>query len=114
MSPYTEALELVKQNPGTSGQTGLAKAILSIYNPMHSFSAGEVLRSLDEHYTRVVIGIFSEYGRVGETAELREAGEWVYANFERLVELSDAMRIARSAVRSRWDNQSAAQSQSRD
>jgi len=42
-NPYLEALELVKQHPGTSGQTSLAKCILSLYNSEHAFSIGDVL-----------------------------------------------------------------------
>ena len=36
--PYLEALELVKQHAGTSGQAALAKCILSLYNGTHGFS----------------------------------------------------------------------------
>lgn len=104
-SPYLDALALVKQHSGTSGQTALAKAILSLYNPIHAFSMGEILGPLDDHYTRVVLDMVKAYAADGENADLRQAGEWVYANFPGLVELSQAMGDARQRVRRRWDEE---------
>lgn len=104
-NPYLAGLELVKENHGTSGQASLAKCILSLYNSTHAFSIGEILGPLDTNYTGVVIAMVSEYARHGETAELRQAGEWVYANFPRLIELSSAMGDARADVRQKWDQQ---------
>lgn len=46
-----------------------------------------------------------EYAAHGETDELRQAGEWVYSDFPRLVELSDAMADARAVVRQDWERQ---------
>lgn len=102
-NPYLAGLELVKQNSGTSGQASLAKCILSLYNREHAFSIGEVLGPLDERYTRVVLSMVSEYAKHGETAELCEAGSWVYENFPSLIELSLAMSNARSNVRREWE-----------
>lgn len=104
-NPYLAGLELVKQNSGTSGQASLAKCILSLYNREHAFSIGEVLGPLDERYTRVVLSMVSEYAKHGETAELCEAGSWVYENFPGLIELSLAMSSARSSVRREWERQ---------
>jgi hypothetical protein len=101
-NPYIAGLELVKQNYGTSGQGALAKCILSLYNDMHAFSIGDVLRPLDRNYTAVVLAMVNEYARHGETAELRLAGEYVYVNFPRLIELSNAMSDARGMVRQKW------------
>jgi hypothetical protein len=95
---YLAGRELVKQNDGTSGQGALAKCILSLYNPAHPFSIGEVLGPLDGHYTAVVLGMVREYAARGETDELREAGRWVYENFPGLVELSATMSEARSEL----------------
>lgn len=100
---YIEALDLVKKHHGTSGQTALAKCILSLYNYDHAFSIGEVLASLDEQYTRVVLGLVRAYAVDGETEALREAGSYVYREFPRLVELSNAMREARIEVRRKWE-----------
>lgn len=101
-NPYLVGLDLVKQNQGTGGQAALAKCILSLYNDAHAFSIGEVLGPLDERYTNVVLAMVNEYGRHGETAELRQAGQWVYKNFPRLIELSNAMSEARVDVRNKW------------
>jgi hypothetical protein len=95
MSPYTRGFDLVRKHPGTSGQIALAKCILSLYDPCHAFSAGEVLWSLDREYTDTVLAMLAEYAERGETEELRQAGRWVYQNFPCLIELSDAMRQAR-------------------
>ncbi|PKO59827.1 MAG: hypothetical protein CVU23_13855 [Betaproteobacteria bacterium HGW-Betaproteobacteria-17] len=104
-NPYLVALDLVKQNSGTSGQAALAKCILSLYNREHAFSLGEVLGPLDARYTAVILDMATAYADRGETEELREAGRWVYVNFPRLVELSDAMANARAGVRLEWDRQ---------
>ncbi|HGO6074943.1 TPA: hypothetical protein ACK3Q6_007664 [Burkholderia cepacia] len=102
-NPYLAGLALVKQHHGTSGQGALAKCILSLYNPVHAFSMGEILGPLDDHYAHVVVAMVAEYAAHGETDELRQAGSWVYENFPSLVELSEAMREARQAVRAKWD-----------
>lgn len=104
-NPYLAGLDLVKQNSGTSGQTALAKCILSLYNREHAFSIGEVLAPLDERYTNVVLSMIGEYSKHGETAELCEAGRWVYENFPGLIALSLAMSNARASVRQEWERQ---------
>lgn len=102
-NPYLVGLELVKQHSGTSGQAALAKCILSLYNSAHSFSIGEILGPLDEHYTKVVFDMLTAYAKHGETEELRVAGRYVFDEFPRLVELSNAMVEARAAVRNGWE-----------
>lgn len=104
-NPYLAALDLVKRHSGTSGQAALAKCILSLYNREHAFSLGEVLGPLDAQYTRIVLDMVIAYAERGETEELREAGRYVYNNFPRLIELSNAMSSARSEVRREWDQQ---------
>lgn len=104
-NPYLMGLALVKQNEGTSGQGALAKCILSLYNPVHAFSMGEILGPLDDHYTQVVLAMVAEYAAHGETEELREAGRWVYKDFPRLVQLSKAMQDARAEVRNQWERE---------
>lgn len=104
-NPYLAGLDLVKQHSGTSGQIALAKCILSLYNAYHAFSIGEILGPLDQRYTSVVLDMINEYARHGETQELRQAGEWVYSNFPRLIELSKAMGEARAEVRNEWVRQ---------
>jgi len=104
-NPYLAGLELVKINSGTSGQVALAKCILSLYNPDHSFSIGEVLGSLDERYTAVVLNMVKAYATEGETEELRKTGRFVYDNFPRLIELSEAACEAKASVRREWERQ---------
>lgn len=104
-NPYLAGLELVKKHSGTSGQAALAKCILALYNQNHPFSIGEILGPLDSHYNQVVFAMMTEYAKHGETAELREAGEWVYKTFPRLIELSSAMSDARAEVRQKWDRE---------
>lgn len=104
-NPYVTALEQVKKHSGTSGQKALAKCILSLYNDKHAFSIGEVLGSMDQHYTAIALMLVREYAEKGETEELRTAGEWVYDNFPRLIELSTAMCEARAEVRRRWEDE---------
>lgn len=103
--PYLVGLSLVKEHHGTSGQTALAKCILSLYNPIHAFSIGEILGPLDERYTAVILNMVKAYADQGETEELRQAGAWVYEEFPRLVELSKAMSEARQHVRYGWERE---------
>lgn len=102
-NPYLIGLKMVKQHSGTSGQAALAKCILSLYNPNHSFSMGEILGALDENYTKAILDMVHAYAKHGETEELRQAGEWVYDNFPRMIELSTAAHEAKCAVRSKWE-----------
>jgi hypothetical protein len=104
-NPYLIALDLVKENVGTSGQGALAKCILSLYNDQHAFSIGEVLGPLDKEYSSVVLAMIIEYANHGETEELRQAGRWVCQDFPRLLELSNAMSNARLEVREAWERQ---------
>ena len=108
-NPYLAGLELVKIHSGTSGQVALAKCILSLYNSNHAFSIGEILGPLDSRYTKVVLDMVAAYADRGETAELRQAGEYVYSAFPRLVEMSEAMYNARNGVRRRWEEEEEAE-----
>lgn len=103
--PYLTGLEWVKKHHGTSGQTALAKCILSLYNSCHSFSIGEVLGPLDDNYTRIVLNMVHAYADHGETEELRIAGRYVRDNFPGLMELSEAAHQAKCDVRSRWERE---------
>jgi hypothetical protein len=102
-NPYLIALDLVKQHDGSSGQTALAKCILSLYNSNHPFNIREILAPLDRHYTNVVFNMLIALQKNGETAELCQAGNWVYNNFPRLVEMSKTMSEARYELRKKWD-----------
>lgn len=104
-NPYLVGLELVKQHHGTSGQAAIAKCILSLYNPIHSFSMGEILGPLDQRYTKAVLDMIHAYADRGETEELRTAGEYVFKQFPSLVELSEAAAEAKAAVRQKWDRE---------
>jgi len=102
-NPYLAGLELVKKHYESSSQSALAKCILSLYNHAHAFSIGEILEPLGGEYKTVVLAMVNEYARYGETAELRFAGEFIYANFPRLKELSNAMSDARRDVWQQWN-----------
>jgi hypothetical protein len=104
-TPYAQALAYMQANPTTSAAIALAKGILSLYNPTHAFSAGEVLRPLDARNTEVALAMFGSYGKHGESEGLLDAGRWVVAHYPELIELSDAMRKARAACREAWANQ---------
>jgi len=105
-NPYLRGLDLVKKNHGTSGQGALAKCILSLYNSeFYWFPIGDILAPLDTHYTEIVLAMVNEYALHGETAELRQAGEYCYKNFPGLVEMAEAMSNARCEVRRRWEQE---------
>lgn len=100
-NPYLAGLHLLKQHPGTSSQKCLAKCILSLYNANHAFSISEILAPLDSRYAKAVLDMVHAYADRGATEELNHAGEYVVAHFPNLVELSNAMSEARSAVRAK-------------
>ncbi|MBM5575795.1 hypothetical protein [Deefgea sp. CFH1-16] len=104
-SPYVEALTLVKQHNGTSGQTALAKCILSLYNSLYAYSMSEILAPLDERYTRVVLAMVNDYAKFGETPELITAGQWVRDDFPRMMEMAIVTQDARNQLRSKWERE---------
>lgn len=97
-NPNLAGLHLLKQHPGTKSQACLAKCILSLYNTRHSFGIGEILSPLDSRHAKVVFDMLHAYAESGSTVELSHAGEYVTAHFANLVEQSNAMAEARSAV----------------
>lgn len=102
-NPYLEALELMKMHIGTSGQSALAKCVLSLYCEYYAFSASDYLPSLDNEGRALVIRMITSYAYDGETEELRIAGKWCFENFSRLVKLADAMCAARTEVYRQWE-----------
>lgn len=106
VSPYDEALLIIRQHPGTSGAGGLAKLLLSLYNDMCGFSFAECVSSLDDRLTAVALRMVQDYAKRGETEDLRSAGKIVVDDlYPGLWEMGVAMREAREAVRKRWERE---------
>lgn len=103
ISPYDEALLIIRQHPGTSGAGGLAKLLLSLYNDQCGFSFGECVSGLDDRLTGVALRMVQDYAARGETEDLRGAGKILADElYPGLWEMGEAMRDAREAVRQRW------------
>jgi hypothetical protein len=102
MQPFAEALQFIKDHKGTSSATGLAKLILSIYNPNHAFSVAECLSSFDRDRLDLALRMISQYGTAGETDDLLMAGREIYETWPNLIELSNAASDAKSVVREKW------------
>lgn len=103
VSPYDEALLIIRQHPGTSGASGLAKLLLSLYNDLCGFSFAECVTSLDDRLTAVALRMVQDYARRGETEDLRAAGKILVDDlYPGLWEMGLAMSEAREAVRQRW------------
>jgi hypothetical protein len=77
MNPYSQALNWIKKNSGTGSANGLAKLILSIYNPRIAYSFRECTQSFDGErldWARQIIQHFLEHG---EDLFLINAGQTV-------------------------------------
>lgn len=106
ISPYDEALSIIKQHSGTSGAGGLAKLVLSLYNSDCGFSFAECVGSLDDRLTGVALRMVQDYATRGETDDLRAAGKIIATDlYPALWEMSMAMRDAREATRRRWQQE---------
>lgn len=104
ISPYDEALQFIKQNPGTGGASSLAKLILSLYNDICGYSFAECVGNLDNRLTDVAMRMVQDYATHGETDDLRAAGKIIHDDlYPRLWEMGIAMRDARAALREKWE-----------
>lgn len=104
ISPYDEALQFIKQNPGTGGAGSLAKLVLSLYNSDCGFSFAECVGNLDARLTGIALSMVQGYAARGETDDLRAAGKIIADDlYPRLWEMSLAMRDARAALRAEWE-----------
>lgn len=110
MTPYQEAMLVMKQNFGTGSAAGMAKLILSLYNAIHSFSLGECLDSFDRDNRDLAVRMIQYYVANGEDEALREVGREVYEKWPNLIELSNAASDAKAEVRQRWSREEEARS----
>jgi hypothetical protein len=105
-NPYSEALEFIRRNPGTSGAAGLAKLVLSLYNILCGYSFAECIGSLDDKLTNLCLRMVNDYAVRGETNELRDAGDELSNKlYPGLWEMGVAMDHARQEVRAKWDRE---------
>lgn len=104
-NPHSAAIDFIKKHTSSNASIGLAKAILSLYNPIHAFSIAEILGPLDQNNSSLVVQMVSIYAVKGETTELKEAGKWICESgtFERLFDLSKSMADAREKLRRQWE-----------
>jgi hypothetical protein len=111
ISPYDEALQFIKQNPGTGGAGSLAKLVLSLYNQICGYSFAECIGNLDANLTAVALRMVKDYAQRGETEDLRAAGKIIADDlYPGLWEMSLAMNEARAATRAKWEADDARQS----
>jgi hypothetical protein len=61
ITPYDEALQFIKQDPGTGGASSLAKLVLSLYNDMCGYSFAECVGNLDDRLTSVALRMVKDY-----------------------------------------------------
>lgn len=105
VSPYDEALKIIKQHPGTGGAGSLAKLVLSLYNDLCGYSFAECVGNLDNELTNLALRLVTDYAVRGETEDLRAAGKVLVEEYPGLWELGLAMRDARQATRERWERE---------
>lgn len=103
MYAYIEALEAIKQHPGTGSSTSLAKLILSLYNQQCSYSIAECIGNLDAKLTALALRMVTDYAKSGESQELRDVGDELCNDlYPRLWEMGEAMQSARDEIRRKW------------
>lgn len=106
MYAYIEALEAIKQNPGTGSSASLAKLVLTLYNQQCCYSFAECISNLDARLTALALRMVTEYAECGETQELRDVGsELANDLYPHLWELSNAMQAAREDTRRKWQQE---------
>ena len=108
LSPYQEAFQWIKRNPGTGSAQSLAKLLLSLWNDDFAFSYRECVDGLDEYRTAIAIRVVSHYARLGEDEELRHVGEDLYDSYPRLVALAQALTQERKRLTDQWRSEDAA------
>lgn len=109
ISPYDEALRIIKQHPGTSGAAGLAKLVLSLYNATCGYAFRECVDSLDDRLTALSLRLVQHYAANGETEDLQAAGKIIADDlYPGLWEMGVAMGEAREATRRKWKEEEAA------
>lgn len=103
VSPYDEALQFIKQNPGTGGAGSLAKLVLSLYNDLCGYSFAECVGNLDDRLTQIALRMVQDYAARGETDDLLAAGKMIADDlYPQLWEMGRAMQDARQALREKW------------
>ena len=101
-SPYQEALEFIRQNPGCGSTMGMSKLILSLWNSDCCFSYRECISQFDNSRLRLAQRIMSEFNVNGETQELCDIGHRVHELYPRLWDLGQAGTDAKDALNRRW------------
>lgn len=103
---YTAALKWIVENSGTSGATGLAKMVLSLYNRNCGFAFSECIGGLDANLTAMCVKMCEEYSRMGENDELRQVGEELANNlYYRLWKEGIAMSDTRRSLQEKWERE---------
>ncbi len=109
ISPYDEALLIIKQHPGTSGAAGLATLVLSLYNATCGYAFRECVDSLDDRLTALSLRLVQHSAAHGETEDLQAACKILADDlYPGLWEMGVAMSQARETTRRRWKEEEAA------
>jgi hypothetical protein len=110
MSPYQDALALIRMHPEDSSAICLAKLILSLWNAECGFSLRECVHNLDDARKVLALRMVMHFAILGEDADLVAAGREVRRDYPRLWDLGQAGDQAKDALAADWDKQAAAQS----
>lgn len=102
MTPFDEAIQAIKKQKQSSTSEGLAKLILTLYNPVHPFSFGECIRSFDNERVELAFRMIRHYVEHGEDQSLMAAGQHICATWPTLIELSKAGSTAKADLLAKW------------
>lgn len=94
MDPYQEALDWIRQHPGTGSASSLAKLVLSLWNWDCAFSFRECVSNFDSRLSKLAGRMVSHFVVPGEDKALVNVGQEVCEAYPRLWEVSVAMNRA--------------------
>ena len=94
-----------RRHPATGSSTGLAKLILSLWNPDCAFSFRECVGSFDATRDDLAWRIMTHFLAHGEDEDLCRAGEHVHKTNPRLWERGQAAAHAKATLRQQWETE---------
>jgi hypothetical protein len=107
MTPYQEAMRLIRRNPESDDALGLAKLVLSLWNADYPFAFRECITGLDDLPTAIAVRVVGQFARLGEDLELQEIGTELCEMYPRMGDAASACGQARADLERKWHEEDA-------
>jgi len=108
MTPYQEAMLLIRRHPESDDALGLAKLVLSLWNAEYSFAFRECITGLDDLPTAIAVRVVGQFARLGEDLELQEIGAELCEMYPRMGDAATACSQVRAELERKWRVEDAA------